>query len=606
MSSKQQIHMSVLKAVLALLILICIWNMVFLPYEMLNYTVQASLIPMALAAGLLLWQLIYPEKCLSFPEKRERRYLHAAAFVLSVIFMLMLSVKELHVGNPFTDPLKQFVYILLLFVSCFIVIDRFLFIFTDKHTADAPSGKAPGKKDMYRWLRGFMAVYIVLIILHLWANFPFRASSDAIRVYRQIQLGEWGDHHPIGYILFFKLCMDLFSFVAWHPFSVTVVQSVLWVLIFIRICSILFDCLRSIKAVKVWCYGNLIIFIPLMYLGCAIKDTPYSLCLLGICGELFRLMMTKKLSRSDLAIMTLYLTGMTLFRHAGGISGILPLLLAAVLLGNRAIAKKILMSICIALAVFFITVYGIGFGILKMYANPPYMKYTVPLYVVANLLDSHEELFDEEDIEVCEYFMPIEDWKAAYNLNPYLADKVARGTEIVGDRIDLVDDEYGAEIIKLNARLLIRSPIDYIKAILKITSIIWQIARPADAYEQCAAGYWLPEDKPELIEERLITDHSWLADTLGSVQYFFHDQPLLSFIYYRGGIWLFICFFASAVLVLKRHFQLLLSILPPVIMSALMMLSCPEQDARYVFPVLQAGMFLIPAVFYITRKEDRS
>ena len=597
----------ILSFLAGVVVTVCILNMIFLPSEHLNYTVQVSLIPMVAAVVIFFSGSILRR---SYDVIRV-----LVCCVLTVIFMLMLSIKELHLGFPFSDIRYQCLYILILTFSCFTVIDELLYRFLQpinrENASDLGSGSqytditAAQKKEFYRWVTRFMIVYGVMVAIHVLANFPFRSSSDAIRVYRQIQLGEWGDHHPIGYILFFKLCMDLFSFVAWHPFSVNVVQTLLWLIIFVRICWIIFVCTSDMRAVRLWCYGNIVIFIPLMYLGCAIKDTPYAFCLLGICAELYRLLLKRTMSRADLVILTLYFIGTALFRHAGVASSLIPVICAAVYIRDKRIIKKLVISVAVTAAVFFVTVYGIGFGILKMYANPPYMKYTVPLYIVANLLNSREELFDEEDIEVCEEFLPVEDWKRAYESNPYLADTIARGSDIVGDRIDLVDDDYGKEILKLNLKLLLRSPIDYLKAISKITSIIWQIARPADAYEQCAAGYWLPEDKPELIEEGLITDRSWIADTLGRFQYFFHDEPVLSFIYYRGGIWLYGCIFAMAVFLLKRCYGLMICAMPPLVMSALMMLSCPEQDARYVFPVLLSGLFLLPAARFITCRTGK-
>ncbi len=557
------------------------------PPENCNHTLIVSLIPI-FSACLIVWY----KRGDIIPDRTET----AAGIPLTVLFLLMLSVFEI-LGNEIFSGVRGLFYVLFLGISVFITVCYCLRCFSERK-AGLWCPEICGTKRIFR-------VYVVLAVLFLLANFPFRPSPDAMTVYDVIETGSWADWHTIGYISFVDLCMTLASPIIRHPFSVCIVQTVFWLLIVRRNLAILRECLDSERAARIYLIVNTALFVPLLYLGVMYKDVVFSMCMLGYIAELFRILHTGRTDRKGAVCLALFAAGVGIFRHMGIITAAVCLLVPAVYLflkKNRS-WRVLLGSVLFAGAVYVSVVYGYGYGVLNMQKNPDYIKFTVPLYITGNLASEHPELFDEKDREVAERLMTMDEWVEAYELDTYFADNLARGGGIIGDRINRVDNAYGWEIVKLNLRMLVRAPIPYVSALFRITSIIWQTARPADGYEWTVAGYYTPSDQPELEERHLITEDTVLARILGQLEYGLEEQPFVSFLYYRGGIWAFLLVFAAAVFIIKKRWEFLMIIFPGAMNTAFMMLACPSQDPRFVLPVMEMGMFILPAAYFIKGKR---
>ncbi len=588
-----QFQLKAFKAVFLCLFIIFASLILFSAPDRVNQTLVISLIPCAGACYLMI------KKTLPGLYGRPGKI---PALLLTGLFLFMLSVSEV-VRSPLLSsslPLAV-LYVTYLTCSSFIVIYFFLEYFVsngDKGNLEVSVHYNRLKDD--RRIYRLMPLYIAAAILFLAANYPFRPSPDAMTVYDGIMARNWSDWHPIGYVTFVRLCMFLASPVACHPFASCIVQTVLWLLTFHLLCGILYRCTGSARAVNLYRIANLVIFVPLMYLGIMYKDVLYSMCVLGFCAELYLFLRHKERGRKDFILITLFSIGVSLFRHMGIVTTVFPLLVLAVYfcLKKNGQWKKLIISAVFTFLAFFTVTNVYGSGILHMQKNPDYVKYTVPLYLIGNLSSGHPELFTEEDRQLMEEMMPYEDWVAAYNLDTYWADNLARDSRIVKERIYRVDEAYGREILKLNFRLLFRSPSAWTSALFRITSIVWQIGRPADGYEWTAAGYYVPEDRPDLADRQLVTTEKAITGYLGGLQYYLEEQPLLSFIYYRGGIWAFILIFLGVVLLLKRKPEFLICLLPPALITAMLMITCPSQDPRFVLPAMETAMFLLPAVFY--------
>ncbi len=72
-----------------------------------------------------------------------------------------------------------------------------------------------------------------------------------------------------------------------------------------------------------------------------------------------------------------------------------------------------------------------------------------------------------------------------------------------------------------------------------------------------------------------------------------YDVPFVSFLFFRGGIWSFILILEAVILISKRRFELLIVMFPPLICLALLFISCPSQDIRYVMQSIECGLFFI-------------
>lgn len=570
--------------------------------EQVNHTLFISLIPCASAS------LIIIKKG---PLKIERVF-YIAASILTVLFLIMLSVFELIRSPLFSSfPFAAALYPPYLAASVFISLSFCLEYFCQSHSeqGNSPLTSDTGRRKNFTFSRSMnllMIFYAAISVLFLMANFPFRPSHDAIGVYRSIIENNWSDWHPIGYVTFVRLCMLLASPIAFHPFAACAAQTILWILIIRLVSGILYQCSNSSTAVNCYIILNLVFFIPMMYLGIMYKDVIYSMCVLGLCGELYLILCRRQIEKKDVILLSLFSAGISLFRHMGIIVAIVPLLMLTGYFYFKKSRqwKKLLFCLFFTILSFVLVTEGYGARILRMEKNPDYVKYTVPLYLIGNLASGHPELFNEADKALLTEVMPLEDWAAAYQYNTYLADSLSREYGIIGDRINRVDEAYGMEILQLNLRLLLRSPHAWFSALSRVSSIVWQIGRPMDGYEWTAAGYYAPSDYPNFIHEGLVTTEKAICSILGDLQYSIENQPFLSFLYYRGGIWAFTLLFSAAVFLLKGRLEFLICLLPPALITAMLIISCPAQDPRFTLPVMETGMFFLPAVYYIRKRRD--
>ena len=524
--------------------------------------------------------------------------------VLTLLFLGMLSIKELWgIRQAFNSKTLFAGYLLLLFLASFYLIDDLLARYvTDKKFIDKKVEKQAehlyitiGSVRIYRLLW----IFLLAVICVLAANYPWRPSPDAETVYRYVINKDWNDWHPIGYLLFVRMCMQLLTPGGQHPFSVLLVQSALWLLLMNYAMDRIYSWTHSVRAVYRFAALNLILFTPVLYLGLMYKDVLYSMCMMGVSMELFHILYMRKVRWSSLGILTLFSCGVALFRHMGAemVTLILAVFFVYFLVTKRNGWKRLgilmlLPAMCFTLVS---TVYGTH--ILHMKKSPTYITYTMPISIVGDFALHQPEIFTPEEKAFLEKIMPLEDWAQGYQNDPYWVDMLARSYGVPGNRIERVDSEYGHQLIRLNAALLLRNPKEYICALLRPTSVIWQIFRPADGYEWTIAGYYKPSDRPDLIESNLVSSEKILSQLMGSVQYALMENPLLSAFYSRGGIWCFALFFLSAVLLLRRQREYLFVFLLPFLNTALMMLSCPAQDPRYILPVMETAFVFLPMLY---------
>lgn len=529
----------------------------------------------------------------------------AASIFLTLIFLGMLSIKELWgIRQAFKNNYIFAAYLLCLFLASFYLIDGLLAHYvTEKSFIDKnmeKSDKNPyftlGPVRIYR----LIWIFLLVVVCVLAANYPWRPSADAETVYRYVINKEWNDWHPIGYLLFVRVCMEILTPWVHHPFSVLLLQSAMWLLLMNYAMDRIFGWTRSTNAVYIFAALNLIIFTPVLYLGLMYKDVLYSMCVMGVTMEIFHVIYMREIRWSSCVFLTLFSCGVALFRHMGVemVTIVLVGLFGYYLVTKRSGVKRLgafmlLPAICFMLVS---TIYGTH--ILHMKKSPVYITYTMPISIVGDFALNQPEVFTKEEKEFLEEVMPLEDWAQGYQNDPYWVDMLARSYGLTGERIERVDSEYGHKLIRLNASLLLRNPKEYICALLRPTSIIWQIFRPADGYEWSIAGYYKPSDRPDLVESNLVSSEKILSELMGSAEYALMNNPFFSALYNRGGIWLFSLIFLSLVLILRKQKTYLFVFALPLLNTALMMLSCPAQDPRYILPVMETAFVFIPVVFY--------
>lgn len=612
--------LSFLLLILSFAILLCI---LALPPGRVNNTILFSIVPFAAFSCLQYQELRRGGGCsvqsVFFPLGADKRRA-AFSLILTLLFFFLLSVKEIWIGlRPFTPASLLLLYLAVLFTVSFLTIDFCLASYLTNPTEAVlarPDGAAAqnGAEAEPPFVKAgpFRLYYIMIpltaaVVLILTANFPWRPSPDATAVYGSVINGWWSDWHTIGYLTFVNLCMKMFSPSGMHPFSVLAVQSVIWLALTNYAMDRLYTWTGSQKAVKVYGLLNLVIFTPLIYLAVMFKDVIFAMFMLGFGIESYHLIRLRSGRPANYLLLALFASGVALFRHMGMEMAVV--VLCALLVYYIAMRRKDVKMLCLSalapILVFFLVTAAYGSWYLHMEKNPAHVKYTVPLYIVGNLASEHPEMFDAEQIALIEEIMPFEDWSSGYELDPYLADNLSREYCTPGDRIRKVDDAYGRRLLKLNARMLLKNPDAYLSALLRVTSIIWQIARPQDGYEWTIAGHYVPEDRPDLAKQGLVSTRKALCELLDGIEYYVNDQPILSAIYFRGGFWLFSLMFLTAVLLLRGQKRLIFGFALPALAACLMMLSCPSQDPRFTLPYFEAALFFLPAIYYDRSRPAR-
>ena len=577
----------IISCVIGICFLLAAITILFHPSNLVNHTYFVSTLILFTASLIILSGKEKLHKCVISTIKscKLEKFL---IFLLSAMLLLMLSVKEIISYNMFENTISLCLFIVLLSFSIIIFICFLIQFFT------IPFQYENEKKYNMRILN---IVYLIEGFLFLAANFPFRPSADSLSVYNAILAENWKDWHTISYQIYVKLCMDLGSLFGHnHPFVACIIQAIIWYLITFRISYILRN-LFDEKSEFIWRLMNIFMFIPLMYLGIMYKDVIFSMCLLAFCAEIMYFIAKKHISILNFICLLLSAIFTSLFRH--GV--IVPVIITLIGLGIYQLSKlklkksqnirKFCLVVLIAVSVIgsHMGITNFGDNVLHMEDNPDYVKFTVPFFVCGNLASTHPELFTDEDIEILEELIEFDEWKKGYESDTYWGDTLTRKWGYIGDRISLVDNEYGFKIVKLNAKLLLRSPLSYLNAITRVTSIVWQIARPQDGYEWASKGYYRRSDLPDRDPALVTADYS-VQVILSRLEQFLFDIPYLSFIFYRGGIWIFLLLVESSVLIIKKRQRYLFVLTTPLIIACMLMISCPAQDPRFVLPFMETGM----------------
>lgn len=539
--------------------------------------------------------LLLPPQLKCFCWKKRTAF---AAGMLTVFLLMMLSVREL-TGHPLADGVLPVVQQLLLAPACFVVLYRALSRFCGPVPPERKAGSL-------LWLKVLLAAEGMCF---LFANYPFRPSVDSLNVYNAVINRIFSDWHTIGYQLYVWFCMLFGRVFGWyHPFMACLVQTVFWFVLLFRL-GLLLRRLYGQRAEKAWYVLNAVMYIPLLYLGVMYKDVVFSMSVLGLCGELLYLLSAGEHRKSDTVFLLLCSTGAAVFRHGMVIITVISLVTALICVRRRrkkektagSLLRPLRTALAFSLGCFILLQAG-GNYVLHMRKNPSYMKFTVPLYVCGNIASTHPELLDREDVELLEYLMPLETWQRAYHSNTYWGDTVSRDWGYAGSDIGLVDNAYGMKIVGLNAKIFFKNPGAFLDAATRVTSIVWQVARPQDGYEWSSAGYYWLRDDPDA-DPALCSADTGLKEVLEKLETDMQQIPVVSSLYYRGGIWSFLLLLIWAVLILKRKARLLPAFLPPLLFFAGLMLFCPAQDPRFILPLMETGMLGLVAARYVPAGE---
>lgn len=523
----------------------------------------------------------------------------AGAFTL--LFFFQMSVLQ-YVGAPtasmpflrehFPLPYAVFVWCMLLVQLLVSVVSMFLcliaFFSRTVHPAAPRALQADEKKLLRRTDFGIATVSFVSCV----AAFPTYFFNDVIYVWGDMSGGHWKDWHTMGYLLFVKLC----SFLINSPFSVVLVQTLLWIAINHKAVRLL---KRYTAPRACWlAYLAVLLLVPTvtLHLHLMLKDVVYSLCLLGLSLCTLELLTEEKASLWLTAQITAFGLGICLFRHAGTlpVAAVWGVTLLWLLVQKSGKWKQLLAAGAACTALYVLLVPVLSFGILKAERNPSYTMYSVPMGMIGAVASSDVDIAPQ-DLAVMEKIMPREKW--AYCYNKYCMDPISRVWDRVGEDILKLDAQnLGGEILKLNFRFLLRYPNIYMTALMDATSIVWQMGRPSDGYETVHMVSAIGEQ-----EGTTLTGASAIVVPWGN---YLTQLPIVRSIGARGGLALFCLLLCVAGLVRARKAQLALPLGYAMVNTAVLVLGIPAQDLRYVLPIIACASFFMVYYFGVSSAFD--
>lgn len=574
----------------------------FTNQHLLIDSIYFSLLPILIAATILLrsdnFSLINIFKKSSYKQS-------IFSLILATIFIIMLNPVAIFKSGIFKNRLIISIYgqtvsyiistcyrILLIpvvFFSAFICIySAFQFKINDVNTSK--SEKIHLKFKFYPQTIVISMVSFVFMI----SSFPVLSFSDATGCWNLAISNTWDDWHTVGFIFFIKLC----SLIVKSPFSVIVVQTLFWILINNYAIHILFQHSHSKFVCNLYVLLSCVFFTPYVYLQLMYKDVVYNMFLFAFSIAVLDFIYKDKLHFYSCIPCIVFGTLASLFRHAGDIPVIITSIVVLIIsLVNQ--RDKILQSFSILISpvIAYILIVNIfAMNILHAVPNPRYVSYTIPMLTVGAVVASGVPLSADEE-KIIEQVTTVEKLKSCYN--KYFADPIARSWSTIGNDIEnLNNPKISNSILKLNARFLVEHPRIYIRSLLNISSIVWEIARPADGYE------WAPINGAAIdYDSAFKTVQPNAATSITKpLTYFTNQTPVLRTVFWRGGFWIFILLLSLALLQYKKQYKASVGILPILIYCALLFISIPAQDPRYILGTIEFAIFYF--IFAISKKPD--
>lgn len=533
-----------------------------------------------------------------------------AVSFLSALFFLMTSYTQIcrqlylpliHVlgGNTGLSLFAEIVLGAIFFSAVFVIIKAVFPHFKD-NPAFVPDETFDGSaRSMISVTCKSMLPAAVMALIFVIGGYDGFSFPDTLTVHNQVVLKLYSDWHTISYLLFVKLCRSLFPFLNVNSdFSVVVIQSLIYLAICGYAAASIYKYSGSRRAVRYYTIVLCMVFVPFLYLCHIVKDVPFSMLLFAFSIATFNFVNEKRHNIRSYCIVGILGLSAALFRHFAVVVVIVTgVILIICELVKYIKSKKVngtkfpiwagLIVVIPAIGYFFI-VQVIGFGVFKAEKNPAYVTYTMPIYMTAAMYSNlGPNNFSSDDLQLMEELGPLDKWQSGYKSNIYWADTVTRNWGVFGNNINKVDNGYGMKIVKLNLKLFKSHPVQYIKCITDMSSIVWQIARPSDGYEWCpvkeaTVGY---EQGYANVKENTMSS---ITETMATASC---KVPLVRTILWRGGIWLFLLVLVSVGFVAGKRGKNVLALLPLFLFLASLFISIPSQDPRYILATIEAGPF---------------
>ncbi len=525
---------------------------------------------------------------------------YIAAGLLTGVFVLMLSITEILQCGMFQKNIliegygaavgsafyvwARWIYLPMTVIASYLCICILLFYFLNGKSVNAHEKKAAFGSGFHK--KKCFILIVLTSVIFLFSTFPgIWISDDVNAMWQWVQTGYWSNWHTLGYNIFVYLCTLLFH----NMFAVNVCHTILWLILNYYLLGILED--YSAKAMRFYTFLLVLSITPFVYLEVAYKDVVFSMGMLALTASLWNIIRTQKISTKDFIAFSLLGVFVTLCRHMGWIApmaGLSVLILYLFKLKKyREIMKSLGMVLCHG--TLYVIVYIFLMNGLKAEKVPLYVSYGTPMAMIGAAVQEGV-VFEPEDVELLEQVMPVSEWGECYN--KYWADDISRAWGKIGERIYsvetlLVHEGYGEELLRMNAKLLLKHPVLYIRALFDMNSMLWEIGKPIDSNDMSLCS--VPRNE----------EISYLAfyKSTDILSRFCNDIPLLHSLFWRGGASIFTILLSVTVLFLRRQGRYVLAAVPIIIYSCMLAIVMPAQDPRFILPMIECAIFILALLF---------
>lgn len=506
------------------------------------------------------------------------RKLFAGSSIFTLLFLIQVSPLEL-VKAPYLSSIPPAITGILYLVL--IGPNIWLCIYTLFKRITEGDGKEKNKSFFHPLL--CKAAVLVESIFFTFSAIPaLFVYGDIMSVVNLVNADKWDAWHTIGYVWFVELCSRIYP----APFSVIIVQSILWVLLNFYIIDMLNKVLpRAVSFYTIIMCG---LFTPALYLESMTKDVVFAIGTLAVTAVAFKVIRTNKVNFLDILVWATLPLFTILCRHGGFVPVFIvdfAIVLRMLFIKNKNVVIKTL-GVFVVHLLALIVVNVILTSALNVIPNPDCVKYGTPMAAIGAAAKAGVE-FSPEDKATLEKLMPIEEWANCYT--PYLADDMSRPWGNLGDRYfafrDLVDNEdFGSDLIKINAKLFAQHPIIYARAIFDMNSILWR--------------YGLPDGTGSMalceVDHAVEISYTFFYRFTRNVTVPLDHNPVTRAICTRGGVATFILLFSCFVtLTQKKKRYEIIPLIPIVVIMLLLAITIPAQDTRYVLPAIEVAAFYL-------------
>jgi hypothetical protein len=217
---------------------------------------------------------------------------------------------------------------------------------------------------------------------------------------------------------------------------------------------------------------------------------------------------------------------------------------------------------------------------------------------------SSEENLTDNEIAIYEEIMPLEKWKEFFN--KYDGDALARGWRIGEEYAANLDKIAFSKLLKLNIKLFIKYPVEYLDSYFDITNILWEMGTPNDG----SVYYFTPLSEAGWYDGSynkygIVSKTTIFTPVTEAISNLFLRTKIFNQIQVRGGFSLYLLLLSAIILTYKKRKKEIIAILPLLIYCATLFISIPASYSRYIFQFVPSAIFfIIYAIFVQSHRSN--